>query len=429
MVTWRMDQPTDNENKALAQEMYAEWDEGRGTSKSELERRYWDDGSSHGRRFDRFILENLGIQTSKSSSQTNRIEKLERQIRSLGQHPVGINPTDEEKHLLKGREACLSALRVWNDPTYSFRTGAFSLLFVTAWNNLALAMAMRKGIEWRELNNTGMPIMIDEMAKPLSTSDLTKLVFSSDKDKGVKANIDFWIKLRNSVAHRYIPELDIQVIPEAQAGLLNFETTISDQFGKEYGLAEKLSVPLHLSGFRNPDTYKHRRQVQARLPLDVQSLLSKAEDSPELLKDDTYALRVSFIPFVPASGTSPDVIANFVKPGEVSTELTESLTEYVVLPKLYRAPRPVLRPSDVVKQVQQQIPFRFSTMDHVKVARYLKIRPDKGKPNKSLNEEFCEYLSPYGYLYNQKWVDLVVNEISSAEGYKRATGREPLPKT
>ena len=408
--------------------MYAEWDEGRGTSKSELERRYWDDGSSHGRRFDRFIYNHLGIQTSKSSNQTNRIEELERQVRSLGQHPVGINPTDEEKHLLKSREACLAALRVWNDPTSSFRTEAFSLLFVTAWNNLALAMAMRKGIEWRELDNAGRPIMIEEMAKPVSTSNLIKLVLSQNEYNGIKANINFWIDLRHCVAHRHLPALDILVAPQAQAGLLNFETIISNQFGNEHGLAEKLSVPLHISGFRNPDTYKHLRQTQARLPLDIQYLLSGAKVSPELLTDDTYALRISFIPFVPASGTSPDAIAHFIKPGEVPDEITQSLTDYVVLSKISRAPRPDLKPSDVVKRVQERIPFRFNYNDHATVARYLKIRPDKGEPDKSLDEKFCVY-SPYGYLYNQEWVNRVVNKISDSEGYKSATGRNPVHKT
>ncbi len=422
-----MEQPTEKENEALARKLYAEWDEGRGTSKSELERRYWGDGSSHGRRFDRFIHDHLGIQTAKRSKQTNRIEELERQVRSLGYHPVGIEPTTEEIHLLQSREACLSALRVWNDPTYSFRTGAFSLLFVTAWNNLALAMAMRKGIEWRELDKTGAPILIDEMEKPRRTDDLINSILSSEQYKGLKENIKFWINLRNCVAHRYLPELDIQVIPQAQAGLLNFETTISNQFGKEHGLAEKLSVPLHLSGFRDPDTYKNFQKSQARLPLDVQYLLSGAERSPELLTDDTYALRVSFIPYVPASGTSPDAIAHFIKPGEVPTELTEALTDYIVISKISRAPRPNLRPSVVANQVRKRIPFGFNTTDHAKIARYLKIRPEKGEPDRSLDENFCEH-SPYGYLYNQKWVNRVVKEISNAEGYKRAIGRDPVRK-
>ena len=48
-----------------ARRLDAEWDQGRGTPKSQIERREWGDGRSHGRRFDRFIFNNLGIETSK----------------------------------------------------------------------------------------------------------------------------------------------------------------------------------------------------------------------------------------------------------------------------------------------------------------------------------------------------------------------------
>ena len=60
----------------LATRLLAEWDEGRGTSKSEMERREWDDGGAHGRRFDRFIRQTLGVATTKRSRQTDRIVDL-----------------------------------------------------------------------------------------------------------------------------------------------------------------------------------------------------------------------------------------------------------------------------------------------------------------------------------------------------------------
>ena len=53
----------------LAEQLLAEWDEGRGASKSEIERRVWGDGGAHGRRFDRFIRQTLGVATSKPSKQ------------------------------------------------------------------------------------------------------------------------------------------------------------------------------------------------------------------------------------------------------------------------------------------------------------------------------------------------------------------------
>jgi hypothetical protein len=84
----------------LANELLAAWNNGEGVSKSELERKHWNDGSSHGRRFDRFIRQTLGIETARKSKQTDRIADLEAQVRGLGRSPVGVEPPEWELQLL-----------------------------------------------------------------------------------------------------------------------------------------------------------------------------------------------------------------------------------------------------------------------------------------------------------------------------------------
>jgi hypothetical protein len=105
----------------LAQQLYAEWDEGRGISKSQLEIRTWDDATSHGRHFDRFIRGTLGVTTNRPSSSRT------------------ASPSWSDR--------CAASGVTWNDPVARFRTGAFSLLFVTAWNSLAIATIQREGGE------------------------------------------------------------------------------------------------------------------------------------------------------------------------------------------------------------------------------------------------------------------------------------------
>lgn len=414
----------------LAEYLYKAWNQGQGVAKSELERRIWNDGKSHGRRFDRYILQHLGISTNKPSRQTDNISNLKRQVRSLGAHPIGDEPTEIEIQLQHSREACLSALRIWNDPTTTFRTGAFSLLFVTAWNSLALAKLQRDGIEWRKMDPQGQPIIRDGVEQALATDKLIHRAFSDGDHYGLRENIKFWIDLRNYVAHHHLPVLDVSVIPYAQAGLLNFEKQIVEKFGREYELAERLSVPLQLSGFRDPDILTSRQRAQSSLPLSIQALLGRAaEATPELLADETFIMRVAFIPVVRSSNNSPDAVAYFVKPEEVSSELAKSLEDYVILPKASRSPRPDKGAKDVVSEVQQRIPFRFNTNDHANVTRHLKVRPERGQPDRSLNEIYCEYVSAVKvYLYNQAWIDRVVERIETPEGFREATGRNPVPK-
>jgi len=109
------------EDVELAREFLDRWDDGNGVSKSQLERETWGDGSSHGRRFDRFVRGALGVETSRASRQTEGIASLEAQILGLGALPVGAETLEWQVQLQQARASCLEALRIWNDPTGSFR--------------------------------------------------------------------------------------------------------------------------------------------------------------------------------------------------------------------------------------------------------------------------------------------------------------------
>ena len=352
------------EDVLLAHELWAEWDQGRGTSKSEIERRVWGDGGAHGRRFDRFIRQTLGVATNRPSKQTDRIAILERQLRRAGVDPDGSTPQQWELQLRHGRHAALAALRAWNDPTGSFRTESFALLFVAAWNSVLLALLQRSGSEWRELDAIGAPKLIDGRERALETGVLLGGGLPGEQSLALRRNVEFWIGLRNVVAHRHLPALDMAVIPQAQAGILNLETVLSDHFGADYQLGDAVSVPLQLTGFRDPAVLASVKRLQASLPLDVQSYLASQWQRNELLANDPgYMLRVTFLPTVPSSGRGPDLVAYFVKPGEVTEEMSQALKEYMILPKVVTPPRPNLIATQVVAAVKDQNPLRLHDYD------------------------------------------------------------------
>ena len=375
------------------------------------------------------ISKHLNIDTAKQSKQTKRIADLEQQVCSLGSHPVGREPEGFESQLQHSRAACLLALRVWNDPQASFKTSAFALLLVTAWNSLALALLQRDGVEWRR-SQDGEPVMRQGLEMSLGTDKLVSQAFQGGDHRGLRKNVKFWLDLRNCVAHRHLPALDISVIPYAQAGLLNYERVISEEFGASYQLAEYLSVPLQLSGFRDPDVLSARRRVQASLPFNVQALLSRVEtDTPELLTDETFMMRVAFIPFVPASGRNPDVVAYFVRPGEVPDDLSDILDRYAIIPKRMIKPQTTMKATEVVKEVKRRIPFTFNTNDHAAVGRHLGVRAARGDRDRTFDAQFCEYLEPAKmYVYTRSWIGSVVDAVSTEEGFLEATGRHPVPK-
>lgn len=410
----------------LARELLAEWDQGNGTSKSQIEIRVWGDATSHGRRFDRFIRRTLGETTSRPSRQTDRIAELEAQVRTLGRSPAGSHVEEWEAALQHARSACLAGLRIWNDPSGTFRTGGFALHFVTAWNSLAIAVLHHSGREWRQLDTADQPELTPEgVEKARQTLDLVVDAFPGDEHRGLRENVRDWVGLRNSVAHRHLPALDMAVIPWAQAGLLNFEAALEQEFGSAWSLSDQLSVPLQLAGFRNPDVVASLRQLQASLPLDVQAILSRVTDAtPELLADPSYQLRVAFLPAVPTSGRRPDAVAYFVRPSEVPDELAESLQRFVVLPKVVRPPRPNLGAKAVAAAVQDRIPYKFNFTRVNVVARALGVRPPAGATDPAATDpRYCEWVSAVKiYLYNQDWIDRLVGELSDPDRYQELLG-------
>ncbi len=416
------------EDVELARELLVKWDEGRGVSKSQLEIKTWNDATSHGRHFDRFISKTLGISTSRRSRQTNRIADLEDQVRGLGRHPVGAEPPEWEVQVQHARNACLEALRIWNDPIARFRTGSFAALFVAAWNSLAIAILQRDGQEWRDIDDEGQPVLVDGgVEKSRDTRDLLDEVFHGPTRLGLRQNVGLWIDLRNAVLHRSLPALDATVIPNAQAGLLNFEDAVTGVFGDVFSLGESLSVPLQLSGFRDPGVLASRKLLLGSLPLDVQGLLSRAEaGSDDLLSDPTFMLRVAFIPAVPSSGRSPDSVAYFMRPDEVPDELAESLDQYVIMAKPQRSACKY-RAGHVVAEVTQRTGFKFHWTHHAAAARTLGAWPAEGEPADTIDARLAEYNPAFkGWLYSLAWIDLLADRADSEEGFRELTGRSPM---
>lgn len=211
---------------------------------------------------------------------------------------------------------------------------------------------------------------------------------------------------------------------------MNLEGILEEQFGKAFALGSALSVPLQLTGFRDPGVLASVKTLQASLPLDVQSYLAEqTEFNADVYDDPTYMLRVTFVPAVPSSGRNPDAVAHFIKPGEVTEDLAQALKEYTVLTKVVRAERPHLIPTQVVDAVSDRIPFRFNTRLHALAARRLGARPAADEDQTATDPQYCEYVtSVKRHRYSAAWVDRLVSELSTADGFRAILGEEARPR-
>lgn len=297
---------------------------------------------------------------------------------------------------------------MWNDPRDRFRAGTFSLLFVAAWHSLAIAVAQRRNGEGRELDE----------------DTLVGEAFAGTERRGLRENVQFWADLSDCAAHRNVGALDLLVAPYAVAGLLNIEGVLVEEFGSEYALGESLTVPLPLSGFRDPLSFLYRKTMPEPIPLDVQAVLARAEIVAAELEggDETFMMRMTFVP-VAAS----DAVAYFVKPGAVPAELAEAVEKYVVLPARTMGSRPNFSAAYVIGEVERRTGHKLSPQLHADAARHLGARLSKGEDDRTVDLRYAEYITSFKrYLYSQSWIDHLVAALADADGFRLVTGKDPL---
>ena len=422
---------SDEEHIRIATEMYERWQQGEPKSRLEIE--YWGNPTAHGKKFTAYVKKWLDVETERKSLQTARIERLEALLRARGVSPTAAGDLAEEYRLLaNARESALAALRIYNDPLAGYRTEAFIVLMVGAWNSLLQAILERSGIDYYERDESGAQVLIDGRAKVLATWELVKRALGDDAYREVRANLDFFLRLRNQIAHRYLPALDQEITGEAQSMLLNFEELLLAEFGQEAALGDQLAVPLQLSGFRSDGSLLSLRKAQARLPVDVADYLARhrAELDDEILASPKYCLRIFFVPVTANRERSADAVVQFVRPGTVPPEVEALLANTSVVTKRKITPvasGDLLKPGEVVSLVAGRLPYRFTMNTHTQCWRYFEVRPpqDSAEPE-ATDERYCRWDRLFGgYGYTQAWVDRLVRDLSDPDTYEGVVGFAP----
>lgn len=425
---------TDEEHVRRATEMHERWQQGEPKSRLEIE--YFDKGTAHGKAFSGYVRRWLGIETERQSSQSVRIAHLEALLRANGISPTDVGELAEEYQLLaKSRESALAAVRIYNDPDAGFRTETFIVLMVIAWNSLLQAMLERSNVDYYERDETGAKKMVGGSEKVLGTWELVQLALGGDKYRKVRANLDFFLGLRNRISHRYLPALDLAVAGEAQAMLLNFENLLAAEFGEEAALNHRLAIPLQLSGFRNEGSLRSLRKAQAQLPAEVSSYLAshRAGVDDDVLASPEYCLRIFFVPVTANRERSADAVVHFVPPDKVTPNLEQELSNIGVVTKRRVTPvasADLLTPTEVVGRVGERLPFRFTIDTHTRCWKHYAVRPAGGSDHpEATDDRYCRWdRLAKGYGYTKAWVKKLVRDLGEEHKYETVVGRAPSPR-
>jgi hypothetical protein len=288
------------------------------------------------------------------------------------------------------------AVSIFNSGAYKFKTEIFAVLANIAWTYLLHEYFSRLNVQPKNPDGTtfALSYMLSRADCPLS--------------KGMKNNLLSLKTIRDDVEHKMLGRSDAKWLPLFQACCLNFDKMLVAWFGQRLTLQQDLAVALQFGKLE----LEQLAQITAYdVPPNITALdaLLKKDMKEQDLDDLEYQFRVVYT-FDSASKGKAHI--QFLNPECAEGKSVQNvLQKFKIADELYR-----YKPGDVVKVVRKTTSKTFSMNDHTLAWQAHKVRPAKNAkaPDKT-NREYCIYHPAHNdYTYNDKWIELLVGELSSS---------------
>jgi hypothetical protein len=328
------------------------------------------------------------------------------------------------------------AVRLYNDPAEARSFEGFVVHMHVAWLYLLHAEFTRDHVDYRywQRDNARRLDKVDGEPKRWELARSVRERWPDPLDP-VRANLEFFISLRNKVEHRFARDqqaLSVVVSGQAQAMLLNYEVELTTQFGAIASLATRLTFPLFVGSFTT-DGEKALLRLRRRLPAALRTFLSQYQanlDSTvsadprfdlrlrvlqELAPKDPNALAIQYTRFDDRTEDERLAVEQLARKGNVIVR--ERVRSVVGADEL--------SPTQVVNAVRARIPYRFTSDDFQRAWKTLNVRPPSKSPNpERTDEKYCTFNKRHGdYGYKKAYVEKLVRECSTAAGFTELTGK------
>ena len=304
---------------------------------------------------------------------------------------TGLNPFLNER-MVRSREAMISAISIFNNPTLNFRAETFAILAITSWTYLALEYAEKNGLSLKRANGDA-----------ISLADFLKFP-ECPFPSGVVDNLKAMIKLRDLVAHKIMGPYQEIWLPLFQACCLNFETEIVRLFSSRLSLAGNISFSLQLGSF-NPEQLIE--MSRAELPQEISAINSEIYGGLTDAQKEDQSFQFSVI-YTKVASSKARAAYRFVSP---ESPEGKALRDVLVKVKPGSETHP-FKPKEVSILVSLAIGRAYSVNDHTDAWKKYKVRPPTNALEKNETKiQFCFFNPMFNcYCYNQAWVDKLVEE-------------------
>lgn len=278
--------------------------------------------------------------------------------------------------MAQSRDAALTAIQTFNNPTIRFKSETFIILMNIAWTYLLHAHYRRVGIEYRYFKRSGHRRSFERTAEGrFKYWDLTKCIDAAESplDNETTKNLSFLIGLRNEITHHMSPLLDQYAGARYQACCLNYNEYLKQLFGDQQGVDRHLTYSLQLQSISREQLAS---PTEADLPANLRSYIARFDDrlTPEEINSERFAYRMLFVPKLVGKPGQADEVIEFVKP---DSEMAKSINrDYLAFKEVER---PKFLPSQIVAMMQAEGFPTFMMHSHIQLWKASKAKdPGKG---------------------------------------------------
>lgn len=352
-------------------------------------------------------------------------------------------PTRFMQMVEASRDEASLAVRLYNDPSEARSFEGFVVHMHLAWLYLLHAELTRDGVDfryWTTVGNVRRLVKVDGEPKRWELARCVEERWPNEKEP-VRANLGFFIALRNKIEHRYSRHqraLTAAVGGQSQALLLNYEEELTTQFGVEGSLATRLRFPVFIGSFTE-EGEKALRRLRGQLPKALRTFLADYDAGIDdtITSDSRYEFRLRVLQEL-APKSDPDALAiQFTRFDDLSDEERTAIEAigrkgFVVVREQKRGVvgHGLLRPKEAAAAIEAEIPFKFTSGLFTKSWKKLKVRPPVADPHpERTNDKYCLYDERHkDYGYTPAYVSKVVRETSTEAKFRKFLETAPRDK-
>lgn len=342
------------------------------------------------------------------------------------------------RHTLdEARRQALVAIDFYNRPGDRRSFSDFIVHIHLAWQNLLHADRMRRKAEIFYRESGGRRLFKRNPDGSKKTWDLTQCLRREFKDNDpIRANVEFFVGLRNHVEHRFQDSVLVAKAAEAHACIINFEAELIRRFGPRETLGSELKFPVFVQSL-SPSRYEEQRNLRRGLPATVSNFITEFQVGlPEDIRsDERFAYRLLLLP-MKGPKTEADLALNFVRQDDLSEEELQALLGQdgsVIVAEKYREAihGDEMLPKAAAAAVEERIAFKFSVNNFTRIRKEWQIGPAKSGDKEQLpkSDGYCLYSPAFKqFVYRPKLVERMADAVDTAEKYQALLGRLPTVK-